>query len=204
MEDEPTSPIPATQSGDTEPQPAVKLPSQGGVQPPPPAPPWSPTPAASPKRIAKILGHRATGWFVAALMVGAVSGLSVALANAPSTTTRTVLRSPQVALPPNAFQVPFGGGGGAQRPFRVFANTSIGRVVSVSSSSFTMMTPTGSKLTVDEQSSTTYLMAGTTAAKNAVKKGAEVAVFGGTSGSTIKANEVFILANGQGAFFFPG
>lgn len=79
MEDEPTSPIPATQSGDTEPQPAVKLPSQGGVQPPPPAPPWSPTPAASPKRIAKILGHHATGWFVAALMVGAVSGLSVAV-----------------------------------------------------------------------------------------------------------------------------
>lgn len=202
MEDEPTVPNPPVGSTGGE-----ETTTPGATVPPPaPAPPLSPQPhGAKPNPIAKIVGHRATGWFVAALLVGVVTGLAVALANAPSTPVSSVTyRSPVAVRPPNAYQVPVQVPSALPVPFRQIGNITAGRVSSVSASSFTIASLSGSVVTVDEQSSTTYRGVGGPATKASVKKGDEVLVIGSRSGSTVKASEVIVGAIRPRTFFLPG
>jgi len=92
---------------------------------------------------------------------------------------------------------PFGGVFAA--PFgRVVAGT----VSSVSSSGFTITTGPGQKVTVVEQSSTTYRKAGSPASASAVTRGVIVAVLGSLSGSKFTATAVAVLPAGAGSF--PG
>lgn len=200
MEDEPTAPIsPATPKG-AEPTapPGVWVPPPAPAQPPP----SSPQPGAGrPSRATQILGRRATGWFVAALLVGAVVGLSVALTNAPGASRAIVgFQGPVTVRPPATFQVPAPASGAT--PFRV-GGFIAGKVTSVSASSFTVSTASGSALTVDEQSSTIYRSAGASVTKASVKKGDTVLVVGATSGSTVKADEVLIGSLGRRLFYLP-
>lgn len=206
MEDEPTAPIPPA----APPEGAAPTPPPGGDAPPPAQPPpswppqpppsWPPSGARKPNRATRVLGHRATGWFVAALLVGAVVGLSVALADAPTVARATVTLPSRAAVrPPSAFEAPAPATG--PRTFR-FGNLTAGKVTAVSSSSFTVSTVSGSVVTVDEQSSTTYRSAGSSVTKASVKKGDDVFVAGSKSGSTVKASEVIIGSTGR-AFFFP-
>jgi hypothetical protein len=202
MEDEPTAPIPpsAQEGGSVTPPPAT-APSATA-----PVPSWSPPPVA-PKAnpVLKVVGHRATGWIVAALLVGAVTGLSVALANTSSAPAPVALRGPVTASPPRAFTVPSGASGGFRRVFGGLGGVVVGRVNSVSASSFTVTSASGAAVRVDEQSSTTYRVDGAKATKASVKVGDEVFVLGTRSGTTVKAVRVIVGGtNGFGPYFFPG
>lgn len=201
MEDEPTVPVPPAQPGGVETPPIPTA----AVSVPPPAGPWTPPPSySSPNRFVRALGHRATGWFVAALMVGVITGLSVALSNAPSNVAPLAYSAPQQVVPPS-IQIPkvpnkrvFTVPAFPQTPLHFFGAASVGRVDSVGSTSFTMISAGGSKVTVGEQSTTTYQSFGGAVGKSALKKGVSVAVIGSRSGSTVKAARVFVLGGPLG------
>jgi Domain of unknown function (DUF5666) len=72
------------------------------------------------------------------------------------------------------------------------AGGSVGTVTSVSSSSFTLSTPTGEKVTVKETSSTIYDNGTTTAAASAVTTGKTVLVLGKVDSTTITASQVTV------------
>jgi hypothetical protein len=203
MEDEPTAPIPPTEEGGPS--------TPGAASPPPtsnpPPPSWAlPPPAAIAKTnlFTRVVGHRAAGWIVAALLVGAVTGLSVALANASSTpAARTTIHNPVAIRPPSGSRFPFGASGAFRRRAGGLDNAVVGRVNSVSASSFTVTTGSGTVVKIDEQSSTTYRVGANQGTKASVKTGEEVFVFGSRSGSMLKASRVIIAASG-GGYFFPG
>jgi len=163
----------------------------GGVIPPAAPEPLAPAGAPAGSRAGQILAHRSTGWFVAVLLVGVIAGLSVALANSSQT---PFVRVPVgVAAPVRVFQFPRGG---VPLTPSVFPQGSarLGTVDSVGSSSFTMTTFSGQKVTVVEQSSTVYRKAVRgVGAKSALKKGDRVFVVGPQNGSTVKAAEILVL-----------
>jgi hypothetical protein len=150
------------------------------------------------ERSRHLLTSRVTGWVVASVLACAVVGLSVALATTSSTPTgfQTGVATPfrNGATPPGRFgngPGPFGGG------FGMGTGAAIGTVDTVAASSFTMTTATGQKLTVDEQSSTTYRKGTSSASGSAVTHGAHVFVRGSESGSTIKATQITVLPAGS-------
>jgi len=167
------------------------------------------TPAAGPRadRSKRLLANRTTGWVAAAVLACAVVGLSVALATTSS--SPTVAFRNGVTAPGRFGGVPtpgrsYSGGGPFAGRFGPGAGAVSGTVDSVSASKFTMTTSTGKKLTVDEQSSTTYRKGTSSASKSAVTAGTHVIVLGSTSGSTINATQVVILAAGDGYFGSAG
>ena len=139
-------------------------------------------------RVRRVLKHWSTGWFVAALLVGVVAGLSVALAMSPTSTFARVRYGfagpvPFFRLAPQAGPLP------DERGLPGF-----GTVDSVGQSSFTMTTFGGAKLTVDEQSSTVYRSeSGGTGSKSSVQKGDRVVVVGTRTGSIVMAAQVIVL-----------
>jgi hypothetical protein len=207
MEDEPTAPIPPAGSENSATTP-TEVAEPAAAQPPP----LSPEPQVTkPRRVVKIVGHRATGWFVAALLVGAVTGLSVALANAPSSPVRAVIGGPAIARPPIRFQVPAHAPNvfqvpafGVPLPYQHLLSGIVGQVTSTSPGSFAVTTLSGSVVKVDEQSSTSYRSGANVTTKAAVKKGVEVFVFGTRSGSTVKASIVSIVPTRPNTFYLPG
>jgi hypothetical protein len=68
----------------------------------------------------------------------------------------------------------------------------------VSTSSFTLSTATGQKVTVDEASSTTYQNGTSSTSASAVTTGESVLVLGTTSGTTITATQVTVQPAGSG------
>lgn len=175
--------------------------------PPPGAPPgygwtWGPAgPASPPPAKASRLGgwfRRAVrsvlvAWLVAAALAATVIGLSVALASSsPSVATRA-------PFAPSA--TPFGRGGFPGGGNGLFGSAVVGTVASVSSTSFTVSARSGTTVTVDEQSSTTYYNGTTQATSSVVTKGATVAVQGTRSNDTVTATRVTVLPAGG---FFGG
>ena len=187
--------------------PLERVPQGAGV--PPDHDPVVATPPVGPRadRSKRLLANRTTGWVAAAVLACAVVGLSVALATTSS--SPTVAFRNGVTAPGRFGGVPtpgrsyFGGGPFAGR-FGPGAGAVSGTVDSVSALRFTMTTNTGRKLTVDEQSSTTYRTGTGSASASAVTHGAHVIVAGSASGSTIKATQVVVLPAGGGYFGFPG
>jgi len=86
-----------------------------------------------------------------------------------------------------------GNNGGA---FVTPGEAAIGRVTSVSSSGFSMITRAGQTLTVTEQASTLYRQGSGSASKSAVTTGARVLVIGSRTGSTMLATAVIVLSPG--------
>ncbi len=78
------------------------------------------------------------------------------------------------------------------------AGGSSGTVDSVSASGFTITTPAGQKVTIDEASSTTYQNGTSSSSASAIAKGESVLVLGTTSGTTITASEVVVQPTGGG------
>jgi hypothetical protein len=72
------------------------------------------------------------------------------------------------------------------------AGGTVGTVSSVSTSSFTVSTSAGEKVTVKEASSTTYRKGTSSTSASAVTKGKPVLVLGTTSGTTITATQVVV------------
>ncbi|MDQ1460712.1 MAG: hypothetical protein QOI08_2196 [Actinomycetota bacterium] len=119
---------------------------------------------------------------MAAALMGGVIGLaacgtSSAKATAPSTTAAGSTSTTAAGGGSNARSGPAAGGAS-------------GTVASVSTSSFTMSTSAGQKVTVNEASSTTYEKGTSSTSASAVTAGEGVLVLGTTNGTTITATQV--------------
>jgi hypothetical protein len=68
----------------------------------------------------------------------------------------------------------------------------------VSTSSFTLSTPAGQKVTVSKVSSTTYRKGTSSISASAIRKGQTVLVLGTTNGKTITAGQVIVQATNSG------
>jgi hypothetical protein len=80
----------------------------------------------------------------------------------------------------------------------------VGTVSSVSTSSFTVSTSAGQKVTVKKASSTTYRKGTSSTSASAITKGKPVLVLGTTNGTTITAKQVVVQpASGGSATFSP-
>ena len=112
----------------------------------------------------------------------AVVGLSAACGTSPSAT------SPSATAP--------GSGGNARSG--PASGGAAGTVASVSTSSFTMSTSAGQKVTVNEASSTTYQNGTSSTSASAIKTGEDVLVLGTTSGTTITAAQVIVQPTSVG------
>lgn len=110
----------------------------------------------------------------------AVTGGTIAGAATGTTTTSQASGS----APTGAHHDPLGGPSGGQRP------AAVGTVASVGTDSFTLTTQDGSTVTVDTNSSTTYLTVGSSSSTSSVADGTKVAVFGTESGTTVSATKV--------------
>jgi hypothetical protein len=86
----------------------------------------------------------------------------------------------------------FGSGSGSNARSTNAAGGSVGKVSSVSSSSFTLSTPTGGKVTVKKTSSTVYKKGTAKSTANAVSKGKTVLVLGKVNSTTITASQVIV------------
>jgi hypothetical protein len=91
------------------------------------------------------------------------------------------------------------GGGGSNARSGPAAGGASGTVGSVSTSSFTMSTSTGQKVTVNEASSTTYQNGTSPASASAITTGEPVLVLGTTSGTTITATQVIVQPPSSGS-----
>jgi hypothetical protein len=84
------------------------------------------------------------------------------------------------------------GGGGSNARSGPAAGGSIGKVTSVSTSGFGLLTSTGQKVTVKETSSTKYEKGASSASSSAVTKGRTALVLGTTDSTTITATQVIV------------
>jgi hypothetical protein len=87
---------------------------------------------------------------------------------------------------------PVPGSGGSNARSGAAAGGSIGKVTSVSTSGFGLLTSAGQKVTVKETSSTTYEKGTNSASASAVTKGKTALVVGTTDSTTITATQVIV------------
>jgi hypothetical protein len=137
----------------------------------------------------RLLPSKRSRWIAAVAVVIAAIGLSVVLAISPSSTSAT--------------PVPAAGGrgaagGGANARSGPAEGGATGAVDSVSTSSFTMVTAAGQKVTVNEASATTYQNATGSIAASAITNGDNVLVLGSTTGTTITAGQVIVQPDDGG------
>jgi len=129
----------------------------------------------------------------------AVAGGSYGIVSATSSSSpATASSSPAAASNGSAGGLGSGGGGSNARSGPAAGGAS-GTVGSVSTSSFTMSTSAGQKVTVKEASSTTYQNGTSSASASAITAGEPVLVLGTTSGTTITATQVIVQPAGSGS-----
>ncbi len=175
----------------------------GAAPPPPPAssPDWSApvtmAKQASLPRVRRLLSNKRSRWIAAAALTCSVIGLSVGLATSPSAPP-TSSAAPARHLVPDSGPVggPGSAGGGSNARSGPAAGGASGTVVTVSTSSFTLSTSAGQKVTVDEASSTTFQEGSSSTSVTAIAPGAPVLVLGMTSGTTITATQVIVRPGG--------
>jgi hypothetical protein len=136
-------------------------------------------------RVRRLLSKRTT-WIVAVVLTCAVIGVSVALATSTSTTSAQPGPGNGVAGGPGS------GGGGSNARSGPASGGSSGTIDSVSTSSFTMTTSAGQKVTVNQASSTTYENGTSPTSASAITTGEPVLVLGTTNGTTITATQVIV------------
>jgi hypothetical protein len=170
---------------------------------PPPPPPAASADSSVPVPINKqlsrpsvrrLLSNRRSRWITATALVAAVIGLSAygasrALATSPSATA---------AGSGSAGSLGSGGAGSNARSGPAAGGAS-GTVASVSTSSFTLTTSAGQKVTVDDVSSTAYQNGTSATSASAITTGEGVLVLGTTSGTTITATQVIVQPTGGGS-----
>jgi membrane-bound inhibitor of C-type lysozyme len=91
------------------------------------------------------------------------------------------------------------GGGGSNSRSGPAAGGSIGKVSSVSTSGFGLLTSAGEKVTVKETASTTYEKGTKAASASAVTKGKTALVVGTTDSTTITATQVIVQPTNSGS-----
>jgi hypothetical protein len=141
-------------------------------------------------------------WILAAALIFAVIGLSVALVTSQSATATSPSATATSPSATAGHPGPGSGaaaGGGSNARSGPAAGGASGTVGTMSLSSFTITTSAGQKVTVDEASSTTYQKGTSTTSASAVTKGESVLVLGTTSGTTITASQVIVQPTGGGS-----
>ena len=173
--------------------------SHGAGDAPPPSQAASPDASASVTvteqrrrpSVWRLLSVGRSRWIMAASLVGAVIGLA---AWGASSVTAT---SPSATAAGSGSTGGLGSsGGGSNARSGPAAGGSSGTVASVSTSSFTVSTGAGQKVTVDEASSTTYEKGTSSTSASAITTGEGVLVLGTTSGTTITATQIILQSNG--------
>jgi preprotein translocase subunit YajC len=108
----------------------------------------------------------------------------------------------QTATAVPAAKAGFAGKAGSNARSGPAAGGVVGTVSSVSTSSFTVSTSGGQKVTVKKASSTTYRKGTSAASASAITKGAPVLVLGTANGTTITATQVVVQPAGGGTTTF--
>jgi hypothetical protein len=132
---------------------------------------------------------RRSRWMMAAALMTAVIALTAACGNSSAIATKPT---------PTAAAGGFGSGGASNARSGPAAGGAAGTVASMSTSSFTVSTSTGQKVTVNEASSTSYQNASGSISASAITTGENVLVLGTTSGTTIAAAQVIVQPAGAG------
>jgi hypothetical protein len=146
------------------------------------------------RRITKSIAIGAAALAIGGGTYGIVSATASSGSSA-ATTAATTARSPAATS-----GQPFARGGGSNARSGPAAGGSSGTVESVSTSSFTLLTSAGQKVTVNEASSTAYQNGTSSSSASAITKGASVLVLGTTNGTTITASQVVVQpTNGGGS-----
>jgi hypothetical protein len=147
--------------------------------------------------------HRLAGAAVGLVLAGGIAGGALAVASATATSPAATATSPTAtATSPSATSGHLGpgsgaaGSGGANARSGPAAGGASGTVDSVSTTSFTMSTSAGQKVTVDEASFTAYQKGTASTTASAMTKGESVLVLGTTSGTTITATQVIVQPTG--------
>jgi hypothetical protein len=149
-----------------------------------------------------LLPNSKRGRIAAAAIAAGVIGLSgyVATSSAtPATTPSTSAAPPATAGQGAPGGRPGSGGGGLNARSGPAAGGSAGTVTGVSASGFTLSTPAGQKVTVNETSSTTYQNGSASTAASAITTGESVLVLGTTNSTTITATQVIVQPTGGGS-----
>jgi hypothetical protein len=130
---------------------------------------------------------------IAVVIAGGAYGIVSATDSNGSGTTTTATSpaaSPGRPTPP---------GGGSNARSGPAAGGSTGTVATVSTSSFTLSTSAGQKVTINKTSSTSYRTGTSSTSASAIKNGVKVLVLGTTNGTTITASQVIVQPNGGSA-----
>jgi hypothetical protein len=140
----------------------------------------------------RVLSRRSLGATVG--LIVPVLGLGLAACGGTASSQAATTTSTAVANVGGSagFAAHGGSGGGSNARSTNAAGGSIGTVSGVSSSRFTLSTPTGEKVTVEESSSTVYDDGTRKSAASAVTKGRTVLVLGKVNGTTITASQVIV------------
>jgi membrane-bound inhibitor of C-type lysozyme len=143
-------------------------------------------------RVRRLLSNKKGRWVTAGLL-GPVIGLSAY----GGTSSSVAATTPSTAAAHGA-RSGFGGGGSNARSGPA-AGGSIGKVSSVSTSGFGLLTSAGEKVTVKETSSTRYEKGKKSASASAVTKGKTALVLGTTDSTTITATQVIVQPTNSGS-----
>jgi hypothetical protein len=149
--------------------------------------PISPNENASVRPFFRATSNRGSRWILVAVLMSAVIGLSAACGTSSATAT-----------PPSATSAGSGpaGGLGSNARSGPASGGAAGTVASLSTSSFTLVTSAGQKVTVDEAPSTAYQKGTSSTSASAIATGEDVLVLGTTSGTTITATQVIVQSSG--------
>ena len=146
-------------------------------------------------------------WIASSALAVGILGTSVGIATSSSTTTPTTTsavstgsgasKAGSTSGSSSTAGLGFEGGAGSSSggsPARTTAaqGGTTGTVGTVSASSFTLTTPAGQKVTINESSSTTYENGTSSTTSSAVTTGENVLVFGIVNSTTIAASEVSV------------
>jgi hypothetical protein len=133
----------------------------------------------------------------------AIAGGSYGIVSATSSSSSAAASTSPAASSPAASTSPAGstgsGGAGSNARSGPAAGGAAGTVGTVSTSSFTLTTSAGQKVTVDEASATTYQKGTSPASASAITKGEPVLVLGTTNSTTITATQVIVQPAGGSA-----
>jgi hypothetical protein len=142
-----------------------------------------------PQRLTRPIAVGATAIAIAGGAYGIVSATASTGSSTTTTASSTSATSPQRVL----------GGGRSNARSGPAAGGSIGKVSSVSTSGFGLLTSAGEKVTVKDTSSTKYEKGTNSASASAVRKGKTVLVLGTTDSTTITATQVIVQPTNSGS-----
>jgi hypothetical protein len=138
------------------------------------------------RRLTRSIAIGATTIAIGGGAYGIVSATASAGSGTATTATSTSTSTSAAAAPRGP------GGGGSNARSGPAAGGSIGKVTSVSSSGFGLLTSAGEKVTVKTTSSTKYEKGTSSASASAVTKGKTALVLGTTNSATITATQVIV------------